>query len=175
MPWRNGQGTTTELARENAASPAGFLWRLSRADVTQDGPFSNFPGIDRTLLLLSGAGLKLEFTNRNVVLNQPYQTARFAGDEPVECTLLNGPCKDFNIMADRTQARATTTIFKTPFSGQSADRTLLHVFEGEWHLNFNGTKTALPQDSLALLHDESGKSYDVTGTGILLQINIELL
>jgi environmental stress-induced protein Ves len=175
MPWRNGQGTTTELAREDAATPAGFLWRVSRADVTRDGPFSNFPGIDRTLLLLTGAGLKLDFTDRDVVLNQPYQTTRFAGDEPVNCTLLNGPCKDFNIMTDRTRANAATAIFKTGLSGQATDRTLLHVLEGAWTLNFDGTNAPLPQDSLTLLTGESGRAYAVNGTGILLQIHIGLL
>ena len=50
MPWKNGGGTTTEVA----VSPEGagldhFDWRISMARVEQDGPFSTFPGIDRTL------------------------------------------------------------------------------------------------------------------------------
>ncbi len=44
--------------------PAGaaldeFLWRVSIADVERDGPFSRFPGIDRTIVLLEGAGMRL--------------------------------------------------------------------------------------------------------------------
>ena len=60
MPWKNGAGRTTEIA----AHPAGaaldaFAWRVSIADVERDGPFSRFPGIDRTIVLLDGAGMRL--------------------------------------------------------------------------------------------------------------------
>ena len=51
MPWKNGGGETAEIA----VSPPGaalddFDWRLSMARVETDGPFSAFPGIDRTLV-----------------------------------------------------------------------------------------------------------------------------
>ncbi len=36
-----------------------FIWRVSVADVASDGPFSRFPGIDRTIMLLEGAGMRL--------------------------------------------------------------------------------------------------------------------
>jgi environmental stress-induced protein Ves len=170
MPWRNGRGTTTELAREDFGS--GFLWRLSRADVTADGPFSNFPGIDRTLLLLSGAGLKLAFAGTAALLDAQYASAKFAGDEPVFCTLLNGPCQDFNIMVDRARAAAKIEIARSPFSGIIAARTLLHVLEGAWVLQFEGMDMALPEDSLVLLQDEAEKKFSVSGQGVLLRIDI---
>jgi environmental stress-induced protein Ves len=173
MPWRNGLGTTTELAREDAET--GFLWRVSRADVSADGPFSNFPGIDRVLFLLSGNGLKLAFAGREAVLNAPYACAEFAGDEPVFCTLLDGPCRDFNIMVDRARARAKIAIAHSPFSAHAAARTLLHVLQGDWVLQFEGVETPLPEDSLALLKDEGEKKISATGLGILLRIDISLL
>jgi len=173
MPWRNGLGTTTELAREDTES--GFLWRLSRADVTTDGPFSNFPGIDRILLLLSGAGLKLAFSNRALTLNEPYASAEFAGDEPVICTLIDGPCQDFNIMVNRARAAAKVTIARSPFSAHAAARTLLHVLDGAWALQFEGVETALPQDSLVLLKDEAAKKFSASGHGVLLRIDIRVL
>jgi environmental stress-induced protein Ves len=173
MPWRNGLGTTTELAREDTET--GFLWRLSRADVTADGPFSDFPGIDRFLLLLSGAGLKLTFANREAVLDAPYASAEFAGDEPVFCRLLNGPCQDFNVMVNRARASAKTAIFNSPFSGHAAARTLLHVLRGAPVLQFEGVETSLPEDSLVLLKDEAKKNFSLSGQGILLRIDISLL
>ena len=58
MPWKNGGGTTTEIWK--AASPAGeMLWRLSIADVASDGPFSEFPGIDRWIMVIAGKGMEL--------------------------------------------------------------------------------------------------------------------
>ncbi|MFO7483937.1 HutD family protein, partial [Oceanibaculum nanhaiense] len=60
MPWKNGQGTTTEIV----VAPAGagledFDWRLSIARMEADAPFSAFPGIVRTLAIVEGAGLTL--------------------------------------------------------------------------------------------------------------------
>jgi len=57
MPWRNGLGTTIELLKQDLPEDGGFAWRLSMAEVTTDGEFSNFSGYDRTLLLLVGKGL----------------------------------------------------------------------------------------------------------------------
>lgn len=59
-PWKNGGGETREIA----AFPPGagfddFDWRLSIATIAEDGAFSAFPGIDRTLILLSGNGVAL--------------------------------------------------------------------------------------------------------------------
>ncbi len=42
MPWRNGKGNTIELLKEDLPNRDGFAWRLSMADVTSDGEFSNF-------------------------------------------------------------------------------------------------------------------------------------
>src|ERR1700724_4705436 len=59
-PWKNGGGSTTEIA----AAPFGatldnFDWRVSMARVASDGPFSEFAGIDRTLAVVKGGGLEL--------------------------------------------------------------------------------------------------------------------
>ncbi len=60
MPWKNGAGRTTEIAvYPPGASLDAFLWRVSIADVERDGPFSRFPGIDRTIVLLEGGGMRL--------------------------------------------------------------------------------------------------------------------
>eukprot|EP01035_Chromulina_nebulosa_P052956 gene52956-72284_t len=53
MPWRNGQGMTEEIVNfPPESSLADFDWRLSIAHVEKDGPFSVFPGVVRTILLL---------------------------------------------------------------------------------------------------------------------------
>jgi environmental stress-induced protein Ves len=174
MPWRNGLGTTVEMAREDGAGAAGFLWRLSRADVTQSGAFSNFPGIDRTLLLLSGAGFTLAFDGGETALTQPYQIARFAGDAPVDCTLHDGPCQDLNIMVDRARARAEVALCNTALSAEASSRTLLLALQGDWHFTCAGHEQNLPAESLVLLEDETGKPYRLRGSGILLRIDIEM-
>src|SRR4029077_2512621 len=63
MPWKNGAGRTTEIAvHPPGAALDAFAWRVSIADVEQDGPFSRFPGIDRTIVLLGGSGMRLRGT-----------------------------------------------------------------------------------------------------------------
>lgn len=60
-PWKNGGGVTREVAAvPEQAGLDSFVWRVSIADVAQAGPFSRFAGIDRTLVLLSGAGMLLD-------------------------------------------------------------------------------------------------------------------
>src|SRR6185437_7593790 len=59
-PWKNGGGSTTEIAVAPAeASLEDFDWRISMAVVASDGPFSSFAGIDRTLAVVKGDGLIL--------------------------------------------------------------------------------------------------------------------
>lgn len=50
MPWRNGLGVTTEVLVQPPDASAGFAWRISVATITRAGPFSPFPGYDRTIL-----------------------------------------------------------------------------------------------------------------------------
>ncbi len=60
-PWKNGGGTTREIAvRPPGAGMDAFAWRVSVADIVADGPFSAFPGIDRQIALLDGAGVHLQ-------------------------------------------------------------------------------------------------------------------
>ena len=112
MPWRNGGGSTTELAifPEGSALGTGvpFLWRVSMARVEQDGPFSAFAGYDRTLVLLQGSGVQLHFgaDAPPVTLSAPLQLCRFAGEWETSCRLLDGAVRDFNVIADRKRGRA---------------------------------------------------------------------
>lgn len=58
--WKNGGGVTREIAVfPEGAGMDDFVWRASLAEVAADGPFSAFPGIDRTITLAEGAGMDL--------------------------------------------------------------------------------------------------------------------
>jgi hypothetical protein len=111
MPWKNGGGRTTEIA----AFPPGatldtFLWRVSLADVACDGPFSPFPGIDRTIVLLEGAGMRLHEGVRATELTTPFAPHAFSGDATIDCRLIAGPVRDFNAMFRRGRARGSVTV-----------------------------------------------------------------
>lgn len=103
--WKNDGGWTTELARSGAETD--FRWRVSIADIERDGPFSIFPGIDRDLLLLAGEGIELDIDTRPPLrLNTRFQRVHFEGESRVECHLLAGATRDFNVMARRDAVRA---------------------------------------------------------------------
>ncbi|MBX9456059.1 MAG: HutD family protein [Rhizobium sp.] len=103
MPWKNGGGETTEIAVfPEHAGLDDFDWRVSMARVDGDGPFSSFPGIDRTLAILEGAGIVLDVagqTPRKLTLDtEPHA---FPADAPTSATLIGGRVIDFNVMSRR--------------------------------------------------------------------------
>ncbi|MBK8100113.1 MAG: HutD family protein [Planctomycetes bacterium] len=102
-PWKNGGGSTRQVAIEprDATVAGGFRWRVSIAQVAVDGPFSRFPGIDRSLWLLAGAGMELEVDGRIVRLDRRLQRFDFAGETPISARLLAGPTQDLNVMVAR--------------------------------------------------------------------------
>jgi environmental stress-induced protein Ves len=112
VPWRNGLGSTREVAIEPVSGSVerGFDWRISRAGVANDGPFSSFPGIDRSLWLVRGAGLELRIDECSERLERPWQRVDFAGEAEVSARLLGGPIEDLNVMVRRGAVRAAAKI-----------------------------------------------------------------
>ncbi|MFE6055895.1 HutD family protein [Kitasatospora sp. NPDC056446] len=113
--WLNGGGVT----REVAGFPAGagldrFDWRVSLADVATAGPFSPFPGIDRVITLVDGAGMALTVDGVEQVVDAPYRPFPFSGDATTDCRLLAGPVVDFNVMTRRGRVAATVDLATAP-------------------------------------------------------------
>ena len=107
VPWKNGGGTTTEIALSpEGAGLDAFDWRVSMAEVASDGPFSLFPGIDRTLTVLAGEGMELRIEGREpVMLGQGSDPVAFPGDVPTSAVLKKGPIRDLNVMTRRGRFR----------------------------------------------------------------------
>jgi uncharacterized protein len=74
VPWKNGGGITHEAMRMPETGDT-FRWRVSIAHIDSSGPFSDFSGYQRIMVLLRGTGA-----------GQTY------------CELLDGPCVDLNLM-----------------------------------------------------------------------------
>ena len=107
MPWRNGGGVTRELFTWPAAA-SGTPWqlRISVADITQDGPFSAFAGIERWFVVLQGAGVRLGLPAGERVLTTNSAPLCFAGEDAPACALLHGATRDLNLMAQRAAGQA---------------------------------------------------------------------
>lgn len=94
--WRNGGGQTRELLTR----PGEGDWqlRISLADITRDGGFSAFPGVQRWFAVVQGAGVALRFANVVHTLNCTAPALHFDGAAAPECSLLAGPTRDLNLM-----------------------------------------------------------------------------
>ena len=105
MPWRNGGGETIEIVvSPDGAGLDDFDWRVSMALVASDGPFSSFPGVDRTLSLLEGRGIILSVEGRVPLgLTRLHEPVSFPADVPTSASLIGGPITDLNVMSRRGQ------------------------------------------------------------------------
>jgi uncharacterized protein len=106
-PWKNGGGLTREVfVKWRDASQTSWDWRISMADVVQSGPFSVLPGIDRSIAVLDGRGIKLNLPgSQSVTLEQSTDPFAFAGEGDVKCEMLAGPTTDLNVMTARKTFR----------------------------------------------------------------------
>jgi environmental stress-induced protein Ves len=96
--WKNGGGVTHEVLRAPAQG-ALFDWRMSVAQIDAPGPFSDFAGYSRIMVLLAGGGIVLRSAGvADLVLHRPGDLIRFDGAQPLYCDLVNGPCTDLNLM-----------------------------------------------------------------------------
>jgi len=161
MPWKNGGGTTTEIAAHPpGASLNGFDWRISMAHVGTDGPFSVFPGIDRTLSVLTGRGIVLAFgegeSKRLERSTEPYP---FAADRPVEGQLVDGPIDDLNVMTRRGRWLHKVTRFSGtgPFQlDQTGELVVLVARSDGWTIARPPHREILATGDSALLESVEG-------------------
>ena len=106
-PWKNGGGLTREVAAHpQGGGFSGFEWRVSMAEVRAGGPFSPFPGIDRSLAVLEGS-LTLDIAGRApATLSADTPPVHFPGDVAVSATPLGGGVTDLNVMVRRGRWQA---------------------------------------------------------------------
>lgn len=107
MPWPNGAGITYEVTR--SPESGDFDWRISLADIDNDGPFSVMPGIDRVVVLMEGGHMVLteDGTPHSVA---ELEVFAFAGERSFDCTLPEGPARDLNIMTRRGRVEADVQV-----------------------------------------------------------------
>lgn len=109
MPWANGRGLTREIAR---ADPGGrLLWRLSLADVAEDGPFSVFPDLARILTVVEGAGIRLAGPALSLDA-RPWEPVQFSGALALDGQLTAGPVRDLNLIFDPARLRPVPRILR---------------------------------------------------------------
>jgi environmental stress-induced protein Ves len=157
LPWKNGGGITHEAIRVPPTGGA-FLWRVSVAQIDSSGPFSDFAGYDRNMVLLRGRGIALEFSGgKQCVLRSVGDSVEFDGGVPTRCELLDGPCVDLNLMASkslRTAARIERISGPTLVAAIHGETTLIFGIQDPLSLDSGaGESTRLEPWDLAILVD----------------------
>jgi environmental stress-induced protein Ves len=96
QPWKNGLGVQYEIMCDGTL-PDDWTWRLSTADITQDVPFSIFPGVNREFCVADGNGVVLTI-NGVEHRCEPGSITKFRGDDEVYAKLIDGPMRALNLM-----------------------------------------------------------------------------
>lgn len=162
MPWKNGRGETVEIAVfPQGATVDTFDWRISMATVSEDGPFSVFDGIDRTLSIIEGAGLVLFVEGRDaVLLTQTSMPHPFPADAQTTAKLANGTITDLNVMTRRGRFSHSVEKIVAPMTlGPSAGATLVLCHRGAMRVE---NETLVSLDCVVL---ETGKTVEIGGSG----------
>lgn len=157
--WKNGAGLTREIALSPShAANGGFDWRASVAEVAGDVPFSVFPGIDRCIVLLHGAGMTLRRDDGQPLqrLGEAMQPFMFAGEVPLNARLIGGPSRDFNLMWRRGRYSAHVSAPAEAAWFEPADTALLLCCSGSAQVETaQGELIALPEMGCALWRERS--------------------
>lgn len=160
--WKNGGGLTREIAMmPPGAGLADFTWRVSIAEIAQDGPFSAFPGVDRQILLLAGAGARLrsEAEGMDHLLNEPLVPFAFAGEAAVTASLLDGPSQDLNVMTRRGVVRAEVEVARNGLQIvqiEACDGLVLLAVRGSWRIDGPPSMALTAGEGAVLLEGTAG-------------------
>ena len=140
-PWKNGGGTTQEVVCfPPGAGLDDFDWRVSIATIAMGGPFSVFRGVDRTIMLLEGDGVRLQSADFDHALDVPHQPFAFDGDAAVACSLLGGLSTDFNLMVRRARGQATLRVISEMAVLDRSAHGLLMTVDGQWRVGGGNLK-----------------------------------
>lgn len=170
IPWKNGLGSTTELAISSGSNLDDFAWRLSIATVANDGAFSDFSGYQRDLVLIAGNGIALEHDGKSIDnLTKLLDVAHFDGGSKTLGTLTDGTIKDFNIMVKQGSYTAKVNTYTNkqvvPIKAES-ELVFVYSLSSYCQVSQASLTTSVPTGSLGRIdNDEQASSHDITISG----------
>jgi environmental stress-induced protein Ves len=108
FPWKNGRGTTTDIAAVYAAGAApgdwaAAQWRFGRTTIDAPGPFSDMTGFERHQAVVVGRGLRLRLDDGTQIdESEPFRPVSFAGEAKIVSVLDAGPVDVANLIVRRS-------------------------------------------------------------------------
>ena len=175
MPWKNGLGVTQQIYLHEDAE--GVRFRISQAAVVKDGIFSDFAGLERTLVLLSDTGMTLSHQHDQQhyshQLQQALDMATFSGADNTFAKLHQGAIEDLNIMVREKDSQAQVKACYGPCAlhASTSPLTLLRAFYAHQDCELSTSKKTHPiaQGSFVILHENIEVSL-ITGQGVEIGI-----
>jgi len=146
QPWRNGGGVTRPLH----VSPRGDRWqvRVSVADVSANGPFSRFPGVQRWFAVLDGAGVVLTIGSTEHRLDVASDAFSFRGDVAVRCRLVDGPTRDLNLMLNGVPGSLQRVVAGEPWRADTRECGLYAITAGQCDESAPDERAPMPAHAL---------------------------
>lgn len=164
--WRNGAGWTRTVASAAHAADAGPPdWRVSLAEISQGAPFSLFPGMDRTAVLVRGGPVLLrgvaseDDVLRHWPLSAPGDVACFAGEWPMDNAPPDREALIWNVMSRRGQVHAEVTVGPSAGEGIAlcdTGHTLVWVLQGRFTVLTPSGDELVALDADEGLHSHGG-------------------
>ena len=133
VPWRNGQGTTRDVATL-LGSDGALQWQVSIAELVRDASFSDYAGYDRIFTPVLGEGIALSLDGGAFLPCPLLAPFRFPGEARVRCRLGGAPGRAFNVIAARGRQEAQVRVLRLAVgqrAGPPAEGVgLLHCWAG---------------------------------------------
>jgi environmental stress-induced protein Ves len=168
-PWRNGGGTTRELVVFPVHEH--WHWRMSVADVGQDGPFSRFDGIERWFAVLSGAGVQLTIDGAAHGVAAQDEPIRFDGGAETQCRLIGGATRDFNLMVREGRGAMRRVRGNEAVAVSSGSAVALWSGDAPARATFEGHTIDVPAHTLAWRHLDMGGRVELqVADGLWMEI-----
>ena len=134
--------------------PDDWTWRLSTADITQDVPFSVFPGVNREFCVADGNGVVLTI-NGVERRCEPGSITKFRGDDEVYAKLIDGPMRALNLMVRDGAVEKHLQVVRAGGSIDLRNSNVLIAITGAAKLQQNGGEVVLETlDSQVALNSE---------------------
>lgn len=153
--WKNGGGITRKIA--SAFIDNNCLWRLSMADVTGDGPFSEFAEYERILTVVNGHGMTLQSEAESIDAS-PWVPVQFSGALKIFGSLKSGPLTNLNLMFNPDHCTADVTAISGPCRSSMTfdERHILVVHSLAGAVKINDGAPLLPGDT-AIIGSDAGR------------------
>lgn len=166
--WKNGGGVTRDVAVFPAgASHDDFVWRASIATIAAAGPFSPFPGVDRTLIVLGGE-LVMKIGDTAHRLRPGSAARRFAGEDPVNAAPVGEACTVLNIMVRRGACSARVDRWQAARATSAG--TLLFLAAGTTSVTVANRRFDLSANDVLLLERFADHPMSIEGPVIAAEL-----